>query len=396
MAEAAGKNDRNPLAQQVEVIEALMRLAASLKELNDKESAPILSHFRNMPEAVSQSYDLLEQGASLVHGTSTKYTLLGKLDVKEQTRMTQDLLNGCQLLATGCVVLHDNQTGCARSTRQHCKQAARSIVHTVIQLVQVWVDEAASGEGNNLGAQKTGAVWEMCDKILQRKLPKGNRSSMRRDLLTYMRESMDTIEEFQEIVDAGPSLKEEGGEEEEEEQEGATSDDDWGDFLGGEDNQYTTNDLPVATACLFLIKCSRGCLNLSLQAIEAVGEQLAEQQTCTPGDENNKDADKAKLVVISRLHDLARLVGDGMTDLGASMYPPLQLEALEAQVVRQADAMQAVLDLVMDGTLSETEAGSVTLEFPEDVNELLSKVREALQRRREESLGAIEACSKSK
>jgi hypothetical protein len=154
---------------QKTILEALERLTVSLEELNDKESAPALSHFRHLPEAVAQCYDLFQQGAALVYGTSTKYTLLGKVDELEQAKLTQDFLKGCQLIATACLVLHEDSTGCSRSLRHHCKQAARAIVTTVQQLVQSFVDGTALVE--NVGAQKTGAVWQTCDVVLEKKLP---------------------------------------------------------------------------------------------------------------------------------------------------------------------------------------------------------------------------------
>ena len=369
MEEAAtSNNDRDdPLSRQLKVVEGLIRLSVSLKELNDKESAPVLSHYRSMPEAVAQSYEILHQGAQLIHGTSTKYSLLGKLDALEQAKLTDDLWRGCQLLMTAALVVHDDQTGCARSTRHHCKQAVRSIVHTVLQLIQAWTEgDEAVGENSTLGAQKTGAVWEMCDVVLERKLPRGNRNAMRRDLLTFMMECTETTREFQEMIDAGPSLKEA-------EVNGVAASDDWDDLM---EDQYTTNELPVATACLFLVKCSRGCLNASIQVIESVGNQLQNA-------DGDAEASTTILQRISLMHDLARNVGEGMTDLGASMYSPLQLTALEAQVERQANAIQETLDFVTDEM--------ATNEFAQEVNDLISRVRDALSKRRREARDALRA-----
>lgn len=383
-------DDDDPLIQQVKVVEALTRLATSLKDLNDHESPPVLSHYRHMPEVATQSYDLLQQGAQLVHGTSTKYTLLAKLDVKEQSRMTQDLLRGCQLLGTGCVVLHDDQSGCARSTRHHCKQAVRAIVHTVIQLVEVWLtagDEVWE-KGNNLGAQKTGAVWEMCNVILQRKLPQGNRNAMRRDLLVFIRDCAETSQEFQEMIDLGPSLREENEEEMNGGNKYERNADEWDDLIMGDgDGQFSAKELPVAEACLYLVKNSRGCVKLALQAIEAIGQQLAERI--------ESPEDKAKLSWISKLHDLARHVGEGVTDLGTTMYPPLQMQNLDAQVDRQSSAVQLVVDFITDGAIIAKDGDDINeikLEFPEDVNDLLSKVRHALETRRKEAEDAIHSC----
>ena len=66
-------------------------------------------------------------------------------------------------------VLFDDANGTSRSVRHHCKQASRGVLHTVIQLIESFLDESAL-EGN-VGAQRTGAVWSTCNTILQKKIP---------------------------------------------------------------------------------------------------------------------------------------------------------------------------------------------------------------------------------
>ena len=384
MAEPNGRVDE--IYDQASILEALERLTVSLQELNDKESAPTLSHYRHPPEDVAYSYDLFQQGAALVYGTSTKYTLLGKVDEHEQAKLTQDFLKGCQLIGTACLVLHQDSTGCSRSLRHHCKQAARAIVTTVQQLVQSFVDGTALVE--NVGAQKTGAVWQTCNVVLEKKLPVGNRNAMRRDWFTYMADCNETLEEFQALIDEGPELREE--DEEEEGQETATTDksdyDAFEDFMGGHDQQYSSDELPIATACVFLIKCSRGGINATVQTCEAVGKQLAENDTSK--ETSDSDNNKALLSWISKANHLAHAVGEGMTDLGAAMYPSLELDTLQAQVERQASDIDALLTFLLDAS---PEGMDGSLDLPQDVVELAAKVKGAVDKRRQEAGDAITA-----
>jgi len=350
-----------------EILAALERLAVSLQELNDQDSAPKLSHYRHLPDGVAQAYELLQQGAALVYNTSTKYTLMGKINTEEQSKMAKDLLKGCQYVGTGCLVLHDNHSGCACSTRKHAKQASRAIVNTVIQLMQAFLnDPTVLEKDNSIGAQKTGAVWQTCNTILEKKLPQGNRNAMRRDLFTYMMECNETMQEFQQLIDEGPSLREEN-----EEKIERTNEDSWAAFLNGQDEQYTVDELPIATACIALIKISRGTINATLQACEAAGQQLSS--------ENDDDDDILKW--IQSLHRLARAVGENMTDLGAALYPPLQLMSVEIQVETQAEAIEQVLEFLLDASSS--------LNLPEDVTELATKLQTNIQRRRQEALDSI-------
>ena len=76
-------------AQQEEIIQALHQIEASLQVMASVPAVP-LSHYRVLPDVTKEAYDILQQGASLIHGTSTKYTLLGKIDTVEQTKMSQE------------------------------------------------------------------------------------------------------------------------------------------------------------------------------------------------------------------------------------------------------------------------------------------------------------------
>lgn len=350
------------------VLLGLENLAKSLKSLNDTQSAPHLSHFRQVPESVTSAYDFLRQGASLCHGTSTKYTLMGKIDEDKANEIVVDLLKGCQLVATGCLVLHQDSIGCSRSVRHSVKQAGRAIVSTVSQLVEAFVNHSAtatSSDGehpNNVGAQRTGAVWQTCDAVA--KLPVGNRNAMRRDLFTYVAECNESMNEFQELIDLGPSLAEERG---------ASTEESWDDFLTGQSDQYSADEIPVAAACLFLIKCSRGSMNVLLKACEQVGSLLEEG-------EHVSESTQQRLDWMSRAHDLGRAVGDGMTDLGANLYPPLQRENLEPEIMRQGAAIEALVDYVLDCTEIEGEP-----------RELATSIQSAIRKRQDEAIEALRA-----
>lgn len=387
--------DHDPLAQQAAVIAQLQILAQTLASLPSTTATPPpqLSHYRSIPKAVSQAYHTMEQGAVLVSATATKYTLMGKLNVEEQSKMSADLLQGCQHIATSCLALHCDKPpkggnddddaggddvdgmGCSRSARQHARQAARAILTTVIQLMEAFVQgEAVETDHPNLGAQKTGAVWEACQNVTEKKMPRGNRNAMRRDLLTYRLECHETWQEFQAMVVAAEAAQPENVNLEEEPPQ---DEDQWEAFLNGQQDQYSVAELPVAASCVSIFKISRGSINLALQAIEAVGEQLSSNNN------NNNDVDKAQLSWISALHDLASAVGCGVTDLGATLYPPLDYESVYVQAERQFKAVSAVVQYILDATTTTTTTCSFDL--PSDITELASKLQTAIATRQSEA-----------
>ena len=151
---------------------------------------------------------------------------------------------------------------------------------------------------------------------------------MRRDLFTWILECQDTMREFEELLLIHNS--------------GATPDDTtWEMFTSGQSDEYAPEEQPIAVASLALIKCSRGSLKTALQACEAVGSHLPELN-------DNTNQQQELLAWISKLHDMARTVGDGMTDLGSLMYPPLEMEELNDQVTIQCTAIVALHTLILD------------------------------------------------
>jgi Grap2 and cyclin-D-interacting len=297
-------------------------------------------------------------------------------------------------------------------------------------------------------------------------MPRGNRNCMRRRLFSYMVECRETWQEFQDLIDLGPSALivededeenenedkqskkpppppavssaaktgEEGDDDDAEKDDDNDDDDGWFQFLSGQDQQqYTVHEIPVATAALALIKISRGALNLADQACEAVGERLRENdENDSNGDTANDNIAKERkqelLAWMETLHHFACAVGDGMTDLGATLYPPLQLlpppltepfvasesetkssspsspsssslmspcSEVEMQIDRQANgAIAPLLNHVLDFAAVAAAAAVSTntmdsSDLPETVVELATKLKENLSIRQAQALQAI-------
>ena len=415
-----------------ETLEALDRLAAALKDLDDKSpnGNGQLSHWRLppapkkrqdegtndngdnadesqlqadtcAPREVHDGYQLLTEGASLISATSTKYTLVSKISLSDSTKLAAELLQGCQLLATGALILHSPAAGCARSTRHFAKRAARAVVATVTNLITAFVSgEVAEENHEQLAAQKCGSVWSACDaivggkdatgKLIRNVIPKGNRNAMRRDLLVFGGECNETYEEFREVIELGAM-------DADEEEERANGDDvagggGWDEFGGAAGHQYTAKELPLATAALALIKCSRGSINATLKACECAGEEA--EKNDVHDDENAVLRRKAVLCWIGKLHDMAHTVGEGVTEVGCMLYPPLKTSDLMGQVENQRDAILCLTELILDATptmaageednVKPSTAQSI-IPMSDEVTELASKLRLACNKRYEEA-----------
>jgi hypothetical protein len=228
-------------------------------------------------------------------------------------------------------------------------------------------------------APKTGAIWEACEKI--GKLPSNNRNAMRRDLLTWMMECQDTMDEFAELLLVPTTAT------------NATTNNavdmtTWEMFTSGQSDEYTVDEQPIAVASLALIKCSRGSLKVTLNACEAIGNHIvattSSSTTTTTNDNHNERPGSEShryLSWISKLHDAARAVGDGMTDLGSLMYPPLELDDLKERVTVQCTAIVDLQNMILEYpqalSSSSFTAAAQHVEFDQELIQLSTAIRTA-------------------
>eukprot|EP00535_Pseudo-nitzschia_heimii_P005398 CAMPEP_0197182710 /NCGR_PEP_ID=MMETSP1423-20130617/6571_1 /TAXON_ID=476441 /ORGANISM="Pseudo-nitzschia heimii, Strain UNC1101" /LENGTH=381 /DNA_ID=CAMNT_0042633167 /DNA_START=344 /DNA_END=1489 /DNA_ORIENTATION=- len=338
---------------------------------------PSLSHFRTVPDNLQTAYGLLLQGAQLVRATATKYALVGAIDTKDQGNLGADILKGCELVGAASHFTVVDNHGCSGALRVHTLKACLSICLASLKLVRAFHPEAGARhdevaqKDNTVGAQKTGAVWEACDHVINKMLPQGNRNAMRREVFGWTRDCNDTMEEFQELIDLGPREEEEDGEEDD------------GILAGfGGDDQYAADELPAAKACLALLKNSRGNLKVALEACEALGKRAHEAKA--PGeDADDSDARdrSASLAAIQEVYRHAKRVGEGVTDLGSLLYPPL-LPASDDLAVGVEEQVRHIVAF-------QTYLSDELENLPDAVTELSATLKAAAETRHREFLEAV-------
>ena len=398
------KNQNKSTVRNVnnETIAALKRLSVALKELDNRGASSTtstnagvaLSHYSILPEEVTQSYKMLQDGASAIQTISTKYTLMAKISLEDGSTFASELRQGCELISTATFLVHQPISGCGRSTRTYLKSKSLAIVNSVTSLIEAFVSgEALNG---NVGAQLTGAVWQACEAA--ESLPKGNRACMRRDLFSWVRECNDTMEEFQVLVDLGPA---DGDNDDDDVNGGGQEDEDarWDDFCNnpGTGEQYTDKEMPIVEASLALIKCSRGILNLSLKACDCASDEVEKN-----GDNQDTDRKMQNMRWISNIHQISRKVGEGATDLGCIMYPPLNLSLrtqdgtndtkwqhtdIGSQILEQSNNLLSAAHLIDNPILSE---GQQQIKMSVEIEEMCSKLLSAIERRTNEAKEAID------
>lgn len=305
----------------------------STNEREQQSEQQAIGYWRSLPTEVTAAYQILADGAEYVHATSTKYALVGKVDSHEGGSLALELRKGAQLIGTGTLLLFSPECGSSRSLRHYVKQASRAVISSLLSLVRVYEDGSAQGnpnDGNNVGAQKTGAVWAACD-ALRLKLPKGNRAAMRRELMIWVRDCNESIEEFDEMLALGPR-----------------DDDD-----GEEEEQFSESEMKIARAAVNIMKCSKNILGLVLKVCECVGESLDESQA---GDQKNNEL----LQLITNMHEVARRIGEGVTNFGVMLYPPLEA-SINQEEVEKWQSTKASKTLRLDGEIGIPSLGSTSL-----------------------------------
>jgi hypothetical protein len=359
----------------VEVIESLTRLADVLSTLDERnyhngkvaidditEATAVLSissqqstptlpneakeqsigYWRSLPTEVTTAFQLLNDGAEYIHATSTKYALVGKVDSEEGGKLALELRKGAELIGTGTLLLFSPDYGSSRSLRHYVKQSSRVLISSLLSLIRAYEDGSAQGtpnDGNNIGAQKTGVVWSACDNLRQ-KLPKGNRAAMRRELMVWVRDCNESIEEFDEILALGP-LEDEREEEDEEE-------------------QYSESETKIARAAVNIMKCSKNMLTLLLTVCDCVGESLDESNMSSDASDECYSKRKDLLLLITKLHEMARRIGEGVTNFGVMLYPPLDSSTNEHEFERWQSA-KATKTSLFNGKINIPSLGSSSL-----------------------------------
>lgn len=79
---------------------ALASLGTEIKDSSSTESETeifngiSLSHWRELNEEVEGAYKMLNDGAELIRATSTKYTLVGKIDINDGSKFSVSIISG--------------------------------------------------------------------------------------------------------------------------------------------------------------------------------------------------------------------------------------------------------------------------------------------------------------
>jgi len=355
------------LQEHREIYCGLVRLQECLTDHGGEVVQLELGFWREMNPDIVTAYKLMEEGSKYVKSMSTKYTLMGKVSSSSQSHidLANELLRGAEQIATGASFLLQN--GCGRSCQKAIQDGVRNTISSLASLIQLFLQKEPTRENDDTFQtavnRKTGVVWTTCDELML--LPKGNRSAIRREILGWIRDCMETMEEFQLLLEKQPpqSIAPEshvdlhhmhklslGDRQPCSVAEGNMTQ--WDEFCTGQDDDlyYSILEKAIVESCLALIKCSRGTLKLTLETCEVAGELLSVATAKIPTTTTTTAVqDKQILQWIGTLSDVAKAVGEGVTNLGMQLYPSLQLEALSSELASQKDALLRLQHCLING-----------------------------------------------
>lgn len=369
-----------------------------------------VSHYtaNDQPQNCSDALVLMKQGADIINGTATKFSLVSKASIKDSAGLSEDLRRGAEHICTGFMIICSDSkatdvidkslsSGCDLPLRRYLFKAVSQILGSVVELVRVYAcdDYDVGGiteKDNNVSAKLTGVVWSACDS-LTKQCPMNNRAAYRRGLFRYAGDCNETLEEFTEMIDCGIREEKEPSKADNETDGGTSGEDSnsgdgggdeslWDAFCNGDEEfLYSSKEIPIARAAIGLIKCSRGAINVALTSMDAAG-------MATGGS-------SGLLITPSALYVMAADIGCKITDLGSLLYPPLDVSkrqgddnencALADALKLQHDALLSFLSVVI------CDEGRTDLSFtlPEASHDLAKRLRETTKIRFEEGMEGI-------
>jgi Grap2 and cyclin-D-interacting len=424
-----------------------------------------LNHYSIVPTDLQELYDAMHQHATIIHTTVTKYTLMQQMVVRSNTdkknshdksvtadshiaiaAITKELLHSCRILVASTIALYTNDDddhhlktnaiGASQSLCHHTKTAIHKIIHSVVQLLQVFPSSTTGSNGsdnnnnnNNMDpAQYTGVVWEACQTIIGdttknttttthqnnksrnmiSTIPLGNRNAIRRDIFNYKLECQDTIQEFELLLQqsqnrirtVNTNLNSNNNNNKKKRYDDSSDDDD-DDEEDDEDEFYTTlQEINIVTPCVALLKCSRGALNITLNMIDHIGLSIVIPDNNNKNNNNNlknknhqqhSKETRLKYFWIQHLCQEMTTIGRGLTELGATLYPPLLDENYTAlvgiELIKQSCAIQDLLHYMLE----EIVASNIpSLTIPQATIDLIDSVLTACKKRTDEAMEAID------
>ncbi len=195
----------------------------------------------------------------------------------------------------------------------YARQYTAEAVASVALLVWHFVGRREIGDINvnngSKGAWRAGVVWDACNKI-RRLFPRGNRSTIRRELFVWVRNCNTSIEDFDGILLSSPRSDCNNGEDSDDKEEAK--------------EPYAETEMVVVQVSVNKMKCSKNLLNPILTECKCIGECTNALSLLTNNEDNNKLATReGALWYIADLHKMTRLVREDLTNIGVLLYPLL-------------------------------------------------------------------------
>jgi Grap2 and cyclin-D-interacting len=190
-----------------------------------------------------------------------------------------------------------------------------SLVRSQLGRGKEFMDLAASaspdfGEISN----SAGIIFKLYDQV--QTLPMTNKAAYRRFTMERLAILNDTISEFTRYVavareGGGAPPRQQGGDEDEDDEDDE------------DDEPYTFEEVETVEACLRSMECSTQALKLALATMTHVADLVTPSTPSISVAENEREACDAW---VAELYGLARRTEDNVTDLGAELYAPFDMQ----------------------------------------------------------------------
>jgi hypothetical protein len=265
------------------------------------------SRWRN-DEALQQALNNVKAGSQALAMSCSKLALL--LPKAPAPEVLGSLLEELVANTDAIMVVYLQFVDC--SVSKPLFDMVSSLVRSQLGRSKEFMDLAASaspdfGEISN----SAGVIFKLYDQV--QTLPMTNKAAYRRYLMERLAILNDTISEFTRYVavarEEGGSapLRQQGDDDEDEE----------------DDEPYTVEEVVTVEACLRSMECSTQMLKLALAAMTHVADLITPSTSSSSVADSEREACDAW---VAEIYGLARRTEDNVTDLGAELYAPFDMQ----------------------------------------------------------------------
>ncbi|XP_017971380.1 PREDICTED: uncharacterized protein LOC18609086 isoform X1 [Theobroma cacao] len=266
---------------------------------------------------------------------SKQATIAGMLwngEAPEAKQLEENMTSYFNVLQGFLLLSHGSNVGAGPTLSSSIHESVKQVVDCSFRLMKESVSLYAgshNGDKKLLMPRFVGAVWEACDAL--KKVPATNVIAIGRAMTQVAVSVKDVLREMKELKPASPDLRDEASDGSSSKVESRPQDDD-GDDLSEDDigSDLSPEEMKVA-------QLAQGVVSETLVTIKELIRTITGLLKQETADDNSKFVDS-----LEKLLKLCQGVGAQVDEIGACLYPPLEIAAIKVALEKMSIGINEV------------------------------------------------------